>query len=173
MSDDHKPVQLPEGKEHLDFLTSIVLFIISIAVIILSLGYWKASNAVFYASPGFMPILIAVGLALMSAIQFFNSLKGSSIAERWAQVTYAIPAGLRSPKVWRAAGGLAIFGIYIFVLLGRLPFWLASFLALFASLLYLNWKKEVKAVLKLAVIAVLSIAGIVLLFQVMFSVPMP
>ncbi len=173
MSDEKKPVQLPEGKEHLDFLTSIVLFIICIAAIILSVGYWKASKAVFYASPGFMPIIIASGLALMSVIQFFGSLKGSSISERWAQVAYAIPAGLRSPKVWRAAGGLAIFAIYIFVLLGRLPFWLASFLALLASLLYLNWKKEVKTILKLAVIAALSIAGIVVLFQVIFSVPMP
>jgi len=173
MSDEKKNVQLPEGKEHLDFLTSIVLFIICIAAIILSIGYWKKSGVIFYASPGFMPIIISVGLALMSVIQFFNSLKGSSVSERWAQITYAIPAGFRSPKVWRAVGGLVIFAIYIFVLLGRLPFWLASFFALFASLLYLNWKKEVKTILKLAVIAALSIAGIVLLFQVAFSVPMP
>ena len=173
MSDEKKSVQLPEGKEHLDFLTSIVLFAICIAAIILSVGYWKASKAAFYASPGFMPIIVSSGLALLSAIQFFNSLKGSSVSERWTQVAYAIPAGLRSPKVWRAAGGLAIFAIYIFVLLGRLPFWLASFLALFVSLLYLNWKKEVTAILKLAVIAALSIAGVVVLFQVIFSVPMP
>lgn len=173
MPDEKKPVQLPEGKEHLDFLVSIILFVICIAAIILSVGYWKASKTVFYASAGFMPILIAGGLALMSVIQFLGSLKNSSISERCAQVACAIPAGLRSPVVWRAVGGLAIFAIYIFMLLGRLSFWLASFLTLFASLLYLNWTKEVKAILRLAVIAALSITGIVVLFQVIFSVPMP
>ena len=46
---------------------------------------------------------------------------------------------------------------------------------LFAILLYLNLegKVQLKPVLKLLLIAVLSVAGIVLLFQVAFSVPMP
>ena len=46
---------------------------------------------------------------------------------------------------------------------------------LLAILLYLNFegKFQLKPVLKLVLIAALSIGGIVLLFQVAFSVPMP
>lgn len=173
MSEEKKHPELPPEKEHLDFLTSIILFIISVSAIVISIGYWKRSGEVFYASPGFMPVIIASCLVLMSVILFTQSLRGSSVSERCAQLAMAIPAGLRSHKVWRAAGGLAVFAVYIFLLLGRLPFWLASFLVLAATLLYLNGKKELRTILKLLLIAAGSIAAIVLLFQVAFSVPMP
>ena len=143
--------------------------------IILSMGYWKKLGGAFYASTGFMPTIIAGALIIMAITLFVNSIKGSSISERCRQLGAAVPATLHSKVFWRAVIGLAIFAVYIFVLLGRLPFWLASFLVLLAILLYLNFegKFQLKPVLKLILIAALSIGGIVLLFQVAFSVPMP
>ena len=59
--------------------------------------------------------------------------------------------------------------------LGKLPFWLASVLILFATLLYsyFDRKNLPKVLLKSTLISVLAVAGIVALFQYAFSVPMP
>lgn len=173
MSEQKKHVDMPPDREHLDFLTSILLFAVSVAAIILSFGYWRAVGGEFYASPGFMPTIIAAFLLVMAAILFANSLKGSSVSERLRQLGAALPATLHSRTFWRAVVGLAIFAVYIFVLLGRLPFWLASLIVLLAILFYLNRPKGMKSIVTLALIGVLSVAGIILLFQVAFSVPMP
>lgn len=175
MADGKKQIDMPPDREHLDFLTAIILLIVSVAAIILSLGYWRDLGGEFYASPGFMPTIIAAFLIVMAVTLLLQSVKGSSVAERCRQLGAALPRTLRSRTFWRAVIGLAIFAVYIFGMLGRLPFWLASFLVLFAILLYLNLegKVQLKPVLKLLLIAVLSVAGIVLLFQVAFSVPMP
>ena len=68
-----------------------------------------------------------------------------------------------------------MFALYIYVLLGKLPFWLASVLILFATLLYsyFDRKNLPKVLLKSTLISVLAVAGIVALFQYAFSVPMP
>lgn len=173
MSEQKKRVEMPPDREHLDFLTSIILFAVSVAAIILSLGYWRDLGGEFYASPGFMPTIIAAFLLVMAAILFSNSLKGSCVSERLSQLGAALPRTLHSRTFWRAVVGLAIFAVYIFVLLGRLPFWLASLIVLLAILFYLNRPKGMKSIVTLALIGVLSVAGIILLFQVAFSVPMP
>lgn len=173
MADEKKHIDMPPDREHLDFLTAIILLVVSVAAIILSLGYWRDLGGEFYASPGFMPTIIAAFLLVMAAILFANSLKGSSVSERLSQLGAALPATLRSRTFWRAVVGLAIFAVYIFVLLGRLPFWLASLIVLLAILFYLNQPKGMKSIVTLALIGVLSVAGIILLFQVAFSVPMP
>ena len=66
-----------------------------------------------------------------------------------------------------------IFAIYVYGLLGRLSFGVASFLVLFATLMYTHPEKNWKTWLKMGVIALCASAGIVLLFQYAFSVPMP
>jgi uncharacterized protein (DUF486 family) len=58
-------------------------------------------------------------------------------------------------------------------MLGKMPFWLASFLALSAVLIFVRFDKTLKTVLKMLLIAALCVAGIVLLFQYAFNVPMP
>ena len=96
MSEQKKHVDMPPDREHLDFLTSILLFAVSVAAIILSFGYWRAVGGEFYASPGFMPTIIAAFLLVMAAILFANSLKGSSVSERLRQLGAALPRTLHS-----------------------------------------------------------------------------
>lgn len=164
---------MPPDKEHLDFVTAIVLLAVCVLVLVLSMGYWKKIGGEFYASPGFMPSVIAGGLAVMALTLLLNSLKGSSIQERCRQVRAALPATLQSGNFWRTILGLCIFAIYIYGMLGRLPFAIASLIVLEAVLFYLNRPKGTKNIIKIALIGILSVAGIVLLFQQVFSVPMP
>ena len=66
-----------------------------------------------------------------------------------------------------------IFWIYIFVMLGKLPFWLATFITLSALLLFINWEKSFKKIVKLLLISAASTFAIILVFQIIFKVPMP
>ena len=71
-------VEDDSARAHLDFLTSIILIIISIAVIITSIGYWQRQKVTFYESAGFMPVLIAGGLLIMSLRLLREALKQDS-----------------------------------------------------------------------------------------------
>ncbi len=160
-------------KAHLDFLTSVVLLVVSISAAITSLGYWREIGGKFYASPGFMPIIICSALAFMALLMMVGSLKNSSVKERVAQLAAAFGRTVKSPVVHQAAIGIFIFAVYVFLLLGKIPFGPASFIGLFATMLFLKFEKKLRTILKLLLISALSIASIILLFQIVFSVPMP
>jgi hypothetical protein len=157
------------GMEHLDFITSIVLMALSVIVSIVSYGYYVKSRKAFYASPGFMPIIICAALFLLGLSLMLQSVKKNSVKEIFRRVLDAAPRGLTSLRFRNSVIGLAFFGIYIYVLLRFLPFWLASAVLLFVCFLFLKASK----LFKIVIISVLSIGGIVLLFQVIFRVPMP
>jgi len=154
---------------HLDFITSIVLMLVCIVSSVMAYGYYVKSKSEFYASPGFMPVIIAGFLFLLSLSLMLKSLKNSSVRENIRRLFEAIPRGLKSLRFKNSVIGLAIFGLYIFVLMRFLPFWLASLIVVFASFTFLKAAKPVKS----AIIAILSVGGIVLLFQFIFRVPMP
>ena len=63
--------------------------------------------------------------------------------------------------------------IYIFLMLGKMPFWLATFITLSALLLFINWKKSIKKILILLLISASATFAIILIFQIIFKVPMP
>lgn len=166
-------VEDDSARAHLDFLTSIILIIISIAVIITSIGYWQRQKVTFYESAGFMPVLIAGGLLIMSLRLLREALKQDSAHSFISRLKVSFGQTVRSNTVHRAIIGLIIFGIYVFVLLGRMPFWLASFLPLAAVLVFVRYDGTLKTALKMILIAALCVAGIVGLFQFAFAVPMP
>jgi hypothetical protein len=159
----------PGRMGHLDFITALVLMLVCAVVIAAAFGYYVKSRKQFYASPGFMPVIIAGSLFLLALSLMRQSLKGSSVKERFNQVRQALPRGLKSGRFKNSMTGLVFFGLYIFVLMRFLPFWLASLILVFATLVYLKASKLILC----AVISVLSIGGIVLLFQIIFHVPMP
>ena len=179
---------LPEGEErdamgfeivddskiaHLDFLTALILIAVSVAVIITSVAYWQRQKLPFYESAGFMPVLIAGGLFVMAARLLKESLKHDSARSFLQRLRKSAGQTLRSNRVHRALFGLLIFGIYVFYLLGRISFWLSSFVALAVVLIFVRFDGKWQTSLKMLLIAALCVAGIVGLFQYAFSVPMP
>ncbi|NLZ90065.1 MAG: tripartite tricarboxylate transporter TctB family protein [Clostridiales bacterium] len=160
-------------RAHLDFLTAIILILVSIAVIITSIGYWQRQRVTFYESAGFMPVLIAGGLLIMSVRLLREALNQDSVRHFIGRLKVSFGQTVHSNTVHRAIVGLVIFAIYVFALLGRLPFWLASFLSLAAVLVFVRYDGTLKTALKMIFIAALCVAGIVGLFQFAFAVPMP
>ena len=159
----------PKDMKHLDFITSLVIMAIAAYTAVSAYGFYIKSRKEFYASPGFLPGIIAAALFLLALNLLVQSLSKSSVRENLSRLVEALPRGLRSVRFKNTIIGLAIFAVYIYVLLRFLPFWLSSIILLFACFVYLKAAKIIKS----AVIAVLSAVGIVLLFQVIFRVPMP
>ncbi len=173
-------VNTPDEKRHLDFFTSLVLMGICVWVIVTSQGYYQQQLkrkicSTFYESTGFMPTVFAGFLLVMSLLLLLQSLKGAGLGLRLKELGSALRQTLRSQTVYKALGGLAIFAVYIYFLLGRMYFGVASVLVLFATLLYAYFDRHnlPRVLLKSVLISVLSVAGIVALFQYAFSVPMP
>jgi hypothetical protein len=171
MSDTEKETDItkPGGIAHLDFITALVLMAVSVISACMAYGYYVKSRKEFYASPGFMPVIIAVILFLLSLSLLFQSLKDSSFKERFRQALGAIPRGLKSKYFKNSIIALGMFAVYIYGLLRLIPFWLSSLILLFGIFAYLKASK----IIFCAIIAVLSTGGIVLLFQIAFHVPMP
>lgn len=158
---------------HLDFLTAVILIVVSVAVAVTSLAYWQKQRVVFYESAGFMPMIIAAGLFVMALRLLKESLKHDQVKNFIVRLKAGAVLTAKSGQVHRALVGLIVFAIYVFILLGRLEFWLASFIALAAVLVYVRYDGRWQTVLKMLMIAALCVAGIVGLFQYAFEVPMP
>ena len=155
--------------KHLDFITSIVIMGISVFTAVTAYGYYIKSQKEFYASPGFMPTIIAGALFLLAVYLMYQSVNTSSLKQCVTRLKEAIPRGIKSLRFKNTVIGLLFFAVYIFVLLRFLPFWLSSILLLFGCFIYLKAANIIKS----AIISVLSSVGIVLLFQIIFRVPMP
>ena len=168
-SNDGSDPSAPKDMKHLDFITSLVLMGLSVYTVFNAYGFFIKSRKAFYASPGFMPAIIAVALFLLALNLMIQSLDKSSVKINFFRLVEALPRGIKSARFRNTIIGLAFFAVYIYILLRFLPFWLASILLLFACFVYLKAAKLVKS----AIIAVTSAVGIVLLFQIVYRVPMP
>ena len=169
-----------DNQAHLDFLTSLILIGVCIAIIITCQGYYQQQLKrrivyTFYESTGFMPTVFAGFLMIMSVIQLVGSLKKGSVPGYVKQLVQSFKATMVSGGFWKAVGGLVIFAIYVYGLLAKIPFGVASFIVLYATLMYAHWDehKNPKAWMKMGIIALCASAGIVILFQYIFAVPMP
>lgn len=165
---------------HLDFLTSLILIVVSIVIIITCQGYYQQQLkrrivTTFYESTGFMPTVFAGFLLVMSAIQLAGSLREGSVPAYIVQLMGSFKASMTSRTFWKAVGGLVIFAIYVYGMLAKMPFGVASFFVLYATLMYSHWeeRKNLKTWTKMGIIALCASAGIVILFQYIFAVPMP
>ena len=115
-----------DNQGHLDFLVSIILIVVCIAIIITCQGYYQQQLkrrivSTFYESTGFMPTVFAGFLMVMSIIQLIGSLRQSSIPAYVTQLVKSFKATMVSHNFWKAVGGLVIFAIYVYGLLAGFP----------------------------------------------------
>ena len=107
----------PKEMKHLDFITSLVLMGVSIYTAVEAHGFYIKSKKSFYASPGFMPAIIAGALFLLALYLMAQSLSKSSIKEIFRNIREAVPVTIKSLRFRNTIIGLVIFAFYIYVLL--------------------------------------------------------
>lgn len=157
-----------------DFITSIVLTALGIATLAESwrMPRFTDTGSSPYSAPGLVPGMIAVAIAVLGAILCFRSV---------AALRASAPSGERETTGgWlRALAALALCGLYAIVLVGRFPFWLATFLFVLAFIIGFEASDRelggmsVRRIAVGVVVAALASAAVSYVFQEIFLVRLP
>jgi hypothetical protein len=90
----------------------------------------------FYIAPGFLPTIVAVILMIMGLFLLINGLKsGGKISKK--DIINIIQV-IKSENFVKSVIMVALIIIYTFILIGRLPFFWATFIFLTISMLFLR-----------------------------------
>ena len=156
-------------KKYLDFLGGLVLLMLSVIIIIASVLMHIKSGEAFYLSPGLMPMILGIALLFCSLFYFAESLKDGGFSARICETREWFHAVVSDKTTHSMAVGVIIMAVYTFLLMSFLPFWLSSLIFMIILMGYLKAESPVKILL----ISGGAVALIVLLFQVLFRVPLP
>ena len=142
--------------------------------------YLRAASAPYFitdfsVSPGFIPVILGIALLLFSVLYLFSCLKaegksrGEVLKMRWSEFAAWMNANSRNKDIAFTIGAVIIMGIYTFVLMEVLSFWVASMIFLAALFFYLRSGKWWKNL----IVAVVGVIAIVIVFQYCFNAALP
>ena len=158
-----------DKQTHFDFVTSIVLMFLSAALIVGSYRMGVEVGGDMYASPGMLPMVLAVLLLLTSILLFKRSIQANGIAKNVSEFVSWFDR-FRQSRMCREfmVGGL-ILALYTFVLAPRLPFWISTsiFMVLLMGIL------KATSIIKSILITALVVGSVYGVFQMIFHVPLP
>ena len=124
---------------------------------------------VWFYSPGFFPCFIGVMLMLSSLFMAIKNLRAG--ARLGKDAVAAVKAGADPRRAVRLLTSIGLLAIYVFVLIGRVHFVLATFAYLAVSMIV--FRKDGFAVWKLLLISAAATGVIYLVFAVIAAVPLP
>lgn len=152
-----------------DFLSSVVLILLSAFVLFESRTIYVKAGKQMYVSPALIPTLLGSLLLILSVTLLFSSLRDGGIGARCRETKETWKAIVSDSNTPRMLIGLAFMALYTFVLLGRLPFAASTIIFMVLLMKYLgagSWPKIVG-------ISVVITGLIILLFEICFRVPLP
>lgn len=153
----------------LNFISSTLLAILSVAILVGSVGIHQSVDEPLHASPALMPGLLGAALLLCSLLLFRQSLRGAGVRARLGEAGEWAGRLARHPDTRTTVIGLLMMAIYTFVLLQTLQFWAASLIFIVALLMFLRAARWPWVL----VISGATVGGIVVLFSGVFNIPLP
>lgn len=159
-----------------DLITAIVLIVLGLAILY---GSWtmprlEARRIHPMTIPGLVPGLLSVALIICGGVLGIRSLRDKTEGG-WA----ALKAGLFSAEAARFTALFVLILVFTLGLVGRMPFWAASGLFIFAFVLVFElWltdrpKRPVATVAWAAGLAIVASAAVFWVFQYQFLVRLP
>jgi len=156
-----------------DFVSSFFFLAVSLYTLIKGLrmpvDVFTGDSDAWYAAPGAFPIFIGGVLILLSIRLCWESAKKVGKLEN-SDFT-AFSELIRSHYTARLLLAIGLLVVYIFVLLGRVNFSIATFLYLFVNMIL--FRKKGFAIWKLAIICAVAVAAITYGFGTLASIPLP
>lgn len=128
-------------------------------------------NCKWYTAPAVLPIIcsVLVGvLCLVLVIQSFRRCGGIKKQDVSAALGY-----FKSKQFLRLVLAIVLLTIYLFVLLGRVHYILATFLYLFATMFLFRNKTSVKHIVLLLVLSLVVSVAVGLCFSELAKIPLP
>lgn len=131
----------------------------------------------WYLSPGLFPAVLGSLLILFSASVLVHAVRAGGHRGLGPAIAAALRSVGANRDLHRMAGAALLVGLYVFVGIGRVNYYVASSAFLFATMLAFHRTPEGRItwplVLKIAVIAVVAPLVIGHVFTDFFQVPMP
>ncbi len=158
-----------EKQSHFDFVTSIGLMILSLVMIVDSYRMAIDVGGPLYASPGMLPMILALLLLLTSAMLLRRSIRSGGFGKNLAGFLSWFKDFRNSRKAREMMLGALILALYTFIMVPRLPFWMST--SIFMILLMAILKAT--SITKSMLITALVVGSIYGIFQVIFHVPLP
>lgn len=153
----------------LDFVTSIILFLISIFIVWESMHINQEVGGPIYSSPGLMPLFLGFMMLLCSVLLFIRSVKKVGISGNLRDFKDWFAATMKTGDTTNILMGIGALAVFTFILLPRLPFLLSSFIFLVLLMKIL----KAGSYLKITIISIIVSVSVFTLFQIIFKVPLP
>ena len=158
-----------DKNNHFDFFTSV--FLMALAVIMIFDSYRMAADVggALYASPGMMPMVLAILLLFTGFLLFQRTVRHNGVGQNikdfltWAHVF------AKSKSAQEMLTGGLVLALYTFILAPRLPFWISTSIFMVFLMGILN----ATALWKNAAITAIVVGSIYVVFQMIFHVPLP
>ena len=141
-----------------NFIVAVVLLALVAFFLWQTYTTLPASATASDMGPRFMPTVTLVAIAILSVILLVESFKPYGEGEEAAKA----PEDLKSALLFLAVIGIAVF------LIRYLGFAVGAFIGECGCLMLMHWKP-----LKSILFSLVTVAGIVLLFQFLLNVPLP
>lgn len=151
-----------------DLIMGILMLVFGIYLIFASLNMKVYST--FLDAPGFFPLILGIIFILFSLVMLVGALRGGSIED--AKKTFhkeRLAALFLSSQAKRVFILSFFMVVYIYGLIGRVHFAIATVIYLFATFWYLKSTTLLKSI----IISVLSALIISAVFQYAFRIPLP
>lgn len=159
-----------------DLITSIVLVALGLAIVYASWTMDRLEVRRIHPAtiPGLVPLILGCALTLCGSLLFFRS---SRLNQRGSGAALA-----RTLVSWSAIRVIAALGlalVYTLLLVGNLPFWLASslfiftFITLFETVLADHPGSLVRTLIWAAIVALIGGLGVYFVFERIFLVRLP
>lgn len=151
-----------------DLIMGVILMVFGVYLIVVSLGM-KVYNS-FLDAPGFFPFILGIIFIVFGLVMLIGSLRGGSVEA--AKSTFhkdSLIALFLSPQSKRVVILSFLMMVYIYGLIGRVHFSIATFLYLVSTFWYLKSTTWIKNI----IISLLSAVLISAIFQYAFKIPLP
>lgn len=163
-----------------DLITGVVLLALGIGVLVESYNMPRLAERSInpWTVPGLVPGMLGLVIACLGAVLALRSLSAGALTAPHEGVSPG-PAGEARAALLRLALSLVLCLGYAVILLGRLPFWLATGLFVFSFIAAFEWRREDTAgtrAIRLSIAAAIALAAMLaipFLFERLFLVRLP
>jgi len=157
----------------LDAIVAVLMMALGIIAVIeaAKMPIAKTFGAAWYTSPGLMPIVFGYALIVMSAVMLIKSCvisKGICKEDVVRAIAY-----FKTKTFFRLLLAAFLLTVYIFVLLGNMPYMLATFLYLFVTMFLFRTETTSKHIVIMLLVSAAVAIGLGYGFKELARIPLP
>ena len=157
------------NEPRLNLISSALLTVLAIAILVGSVSIYSRSGEPLHASPALMPGILGGVLLVSSLLLLRQSVGRDGLRTRMSEAKAWIVGVAKHSDTRNMIVGLLLMAIYTFVLIQVLQFWVASLIFAITMLTFLRAARWYWVL----IISGATVVGIVVLFSLIFIIPLP